>query len=88
MKSFHQIENMAHSVDAETVIAGKPIFDYLRLSRKGQQKYPPRRWVVERTFGRLSKCRGLLARYEKKSENYLGLLQFAKDTVLSFAKGS
>jgi transposase len=46
-------------------------------SRNGKMKYPPRRWVVERTFGWLSKCRGLLVRYEKKSENYLGLLQFA-----------
>jgi putative transposase len=46
-------------------------------SLKEKKKYPPRRWVVERTFGWLSKCRGLLVRYEKKSENYLGLLQFA-----------
>lgn len=33
------------------------------------------RWVVERTLAWLSKCRGLLVRYEKKSENYLGLLK-------------
>jgi putative transposase len=30
----------------------------------------PRRWVVERTFAWLSKCRGLLVRYEKKDGNY------------------
>jgi putative transposase len=46
-------------------------------SQKEKKKYPPRRWVVERAFGWLSKCRGLLVRYEKRSENYLGLLQFA-----------
>jgi putative transposase len=46
-------------------------------ARKSKKKYPPRRWVVERTFSWLSKCRGLLVRYEKKSKNYLGLLQFA-----------
>jgi putative transposase len=46
-------------------------------ARKSKKKYPPRRWVVERTFSWLSKCRGLLVRYEKKSRNYLGLLQFA-----------
>ncbi len=40
-------------------------------------KHPARRWVVERTLAWLSKCRGLLVRYEKKSDNYLGLLQFA-----------
>jgi putative transposase len=45
--------------------------------QKGDKKYPPRRWVVERTLGWPSKCRSLLVLYEKKSENYLGLLQFA-----------
>jgi putative transposase len=37
----------------------------------------PRRWIVERTLAWLSKCRGLLVRYEKKAENYLAMLQFA-----------
>jgi putative transposase len=36
-----------------------------------------RRWVVERTISWLSKCRGILIRYEKKTENFLGMLQFA-----------
>lgn len=39
--------------------------------------HKPRRWVVERTFAWLSKCRGILVRYEKKDENYLGLIQLA-----------
>jgi putative transposase len=39
--------------------------------------HKPRRWVVERTFAWLSKCRGILVRYDKKDENYLGLIQFA-----------
>jgi putative transposase len=39
--------------------------------------HKPRRWVVERTFGWLSKCRGILVRYEKKDDNYLGLIQVA-----------
>lgn len=43
----------------------------------GEKQYPPRRWVVERTLAWLSKCRGLLVRYEKKSANYVALLQFA-----------
>jgi putative transposase len=42
-----------------------------------KNKYPARRFVVERTLAWLSKCRGLLIRYEKKSENYLAQLQFA-----------
>ena len=43
----------------------------------GQKTYPARRWVVERTLAWLSKCRGLLVRYEKKAVNFLGLLQLA-----------
>jgi putative transposase len=39
--------------------------------------HPARRWVVKRTLAWLSKCRGLLVRYEKKAENYLALLKLA-----------
>ncbi len=42
-----------------------------------ERKYPARRWVVERTLAWLSKCRGLLVRYEKKASNYLALLKLA-----------
>ena len=48
-----------------------------KLDRAGRKRYPARRWVVERTLSWLSKCRGILVRYEKKSENYLALLQLA-----------
>lgn len=48
-----------------------------RLDATGKQRYPARRWVVERTLAWLSKCRGLLIRYDKKAQNYLGLLQLA-----------
>ena len=48
-----------------------------KVHKKRKKKYPARRWVVERTLAWLSKCRGLLVRYEKKSKNYLALLQFA-----------
>lgn len=39
--------------------------------------HKPRRWVVERAFAWLSKCRGILVRYDKKDGNYLGLIQLA-----------
>jgi putative transposase len=39
--------------------------------------HTPRRWVVERTLGWLSMCRGILIRWEKKSQNYLGLQKLA-----------
>ncbi len=45
--------------------------------RARSQGHKPRRWVVERTLAWLSKCRGLLIRYDKKDKNYLGLLQLA-----------
>jgi putative transposase len=48
-----------------------------KLDRKGKKRHPARQYVVERTLAWLSKCRGLLIRYERKSENYLAQLQLA-----------
>ena len=48
-----------------------------KLDEHGRKRHPARRWVVERTLGWLSKCRAILVRYNKKSCNYLGLLQLA-----------
>lgn len=45
--------------------------------RERTNRHKPRRWVVERTLAWLCKCRGILVRYDKKDENYLGLIQFA-----------
>jgi putative transposase len=42
-----------------------------------ERSHPARRWVVERTLGWLSKCRAILIRWDKKSENYLALLKLA-----------
>lgn len=36
-----------------------------------------RRWVVERTHGWINRFRRLFTRWEKKTQNYFGLLQFA-----------
>jgi len=41
------------------------------------RQHPARRWVVERTLAWLSMCRGILIRWEKKSENYLEMLKLA-----------
>lgn len=46
-----------------------------RSAEKRSKRAKPRRWVVERTFAWLQKCRGLLIRYDKKAANYLALLQ-------------
>lgn len=42
-----------------------------------QPRFPPRRWVVERTLAWLSKCRALLIRWDKHASNYLALLKLA-----------
>ena len=42
-----------------------------KLDQKGRKRHPARRWLVERTHGWLSKCRGILVRYSKMSCNYL-----------------
>jgi putative transposase len=44
---------------------------------KGTKKHKPRRWVVERAFAWLNRCRGIVIRYEKKAENYLAVVQLA-----------
>lgn len=46
-----------------------------KFDAKKQKRHPARRWVVERTLGWMSKCRGILVRYAKKSCNYLGIIQ-------------
>lgn len=41
------------------------------------QRFPARRWILERTNSWHNRFRKLRIRYEKKSANYLGLVQFA-----------
>jgi putative transposase len=48
-----------------------------KLDDSGKKRHPARRWVVERTLAWLQKCRAILIRYDKKADNYRGLLQLA-----------
>jgi putative transposase len=48
-----------------------------KLDDHGEKTHPARRWVVERTIAWLQKCRALLIRYDKKPDNYRGLIQLA-----------
>jgi putative transposase len=48
-----------------------------KLDRRGRKSHPARRWVVERTIAWLQRCRAILIRYDKKPENYEGLVQLA-----------
>lgn len=45
--------------------------------RRCRRGHKARRWVVERTHSWLNRFRKLLIRWEKKSANYLALMQFA-----------
>jgi transposase len=42
-----------------------------------RKRYSPKRWVVERTNSWHNRFRKLFTRYEKKTENYLGLVQLS-----------
>jgi putative transposase len=48
-----------------------------KLDDAGEKTHPARRWVVERTISWLNRCRAILTRWDKKAENYLGMLQLA-----------
>jgi len=41
------------------------------------KRHPARRWVVERTIAWLHQCRGILIRWDRHADNYLGLLKLA-----------
>ncbi len=64
---------------AATAAGYTPHIRRIGEERKGGDRskgHKPRRWVVERTFAWLSKCRGILVRYEKKDINYLALIRW------------
>lgn len=47
-----------------------------------EQRFPARRWVLERTNSWHNRFRKLRIRYEKKAANYLGLIQFACSLIV------
>jgi putative transposase len=51
--------------------------DSKEIAIPNRKKYSPKRWVVERTNSWHNRVRKLFTRYEKKTENYLGLVQFS-----------
>jgi putative transposase len=48
-----------------------------KLDARGRKRRKARRWVVERTISWLNRCRAILIRWDKKAENYLGMIQLA-----------
>jgi putative transposase len=77
--------------DYVDVIEGVGARDYiLHMKKRGEgeavveaeKRYPARRWVVERTHSWMNRFRRLLVRWEKKVENYEGMLQVACVLIL------
>lgn len=67
--------------DTERSIVQRGIVPHIR--RRGEKplmgcvRGRPRRWVVERTISWQNRFRSLLVRWERKSKNYLALVQLA-----------
>jgi len=55
------------------------------FKRDAQSK--ARRWVVERTHSWLNRFRGILIRWNKKADNYLGMLHLSLGLITYRATG-
>ena len=77
-KAYHSKE-----VEQEIIKRGyNPHIRHRREEKLFQKKHPTRRWVVERTNSWHNRFRKLFTRYEKKKENYLGLVQLANSLIV------
>ena len=56
-----------------------------QLKRRAGQK--ARRWVVERTHSWMNRFRGILIRWNKKTENYIALLHLAFTMIIYHQMG-
>jgi transposase len=75
------LDKAYHSKEGEQEIINRGYISHIRHRREEgkifHRKHPARRWVVERTNSWHNRFRKLFTRYEKKDENYLGLVQLA-----------
>ena len=70
-------------VEQESIKMGYiPHIRHRREKKKHINRHPARRWVVERTNSWHNRFRKLFTRYEKKDENYLGLVQLANSLIV------
>ncbi len=80
------LDKAYHSKDLEQEIVKRGYIPHIRHRReekKLNKKHPAvRRWVVERTNSWHNRFRKLFTRYEKKDENYLGLVQLANSIIV------
>jgi len=81
------LDKAYHSKEVEQEIIKRGYIPHIRHRReekkKLKKKYPARRWVVERTNSwHNNRFRKLFTRYEKKDENYLGLVKLANSIII------
>ena len=72
---------------AEAVVTGAGYVPHIRrigeekLDESREKTHPARRWVVERAFAWLSRCRAVLVRYDKLAARYLALVKVASSLL-------
>ena len=79
------LDKAYHSKEVEQEIINRGYIPHIRHRREERifhRKHPTRRWVVERTNSWHNRFRKLFTRYEKKDENYLGLVQLANSLIV------
>lgn len=81
------LDKAYHSKEVEQEIIKRGYIPHIRHRREEEKqfkkKHPARRWVVERTNSwHNNRFRKLFTRYEKKEENYLGLVQLASSLIV------
>ena len=69
------LEDYGYTIHIKLRLRGKET--QRKRKRKRIPMYRSRRWVVERTHSWMNRFRRLLIRWEKKVENYIGMLHFA-----------
>ncbi len=81
------LDKAYHYNEVEQEMVKRGYIPHIRHRREKERifstKHPSRRWVVERTNSwHNNRLRKLFTRYEKKDENYLGLVQLANSIIV------
>jgi putative transposase len=81
------LDKAYHSKEVEQEIIKRGYIPHIRHRREEKKllhrkKHPARRWVVERTNSWHNRFRKLFTRYEKKDENYFGLVEVANSLII------
>ncbi|MDR4512436.1 MAG: IS5 family transposase [Nitrososphaeraceae archaeon] len=82
------LDKAYHSKEVEQEIIKRGYIPHIRHRREEEENkllkknHPARRWVVERTNSWYNRFRKLFTRYEKKDENYFGLVELANSLIV------